>query len=275
MSAKYTKIKGTLIKEDSITTQNIKDSTILQNDIALGSITDNVFQDYSIRDIKLSNTVTKQGNDFNLPNKLVQLNSNGKIPNNLIDFSSLSFENISTINLSDVEGNVNSPFGLLKLNASGKIDNFLIDVNSLLYKQIDSSFLSDSDLIVKYDANNSIDSNFLNIKRTTNEPEIKPNYVALFFDDATQRLLVKTQNGVQEIAQNIFFVSSEIPQGQIDGINTEFVLQYIPISNSERVYINGIREKKVNYTVINKTIIFSEPPFTGAEIIVDYSYIGG
>jgi len=275
MSAKYTKIKGTLIKEDSITTQNIKDSTILQNDIALGTITDNVFQDYSIRDIKLSNTVTKQGNDFNLPNKLVQLNSNGKIPNNLIDFGSLSFENIATINLSDVEGNVNSPLGLLKLNSSGKIDNSLIDINSLLYKNIDSSFLSDVDYLVKYDKNNSIDSNFLNIKRSTNEPDIKPNYVALFFDDATQRLLVKTQNGVQEIAQNIFFVSSEIPQGQIDGINTEFVLQYIPISNSERVYINGIREKKVNYTVINKTIIFSEPPFTGAEIIVDYSYIGG
>ncbi len=75
---------------------------------------------------------------------------------------------------------------------------------------------------------------------------------------------------------NIF---SEIPSGTSDGINTDFYLQRIPYSHSERVYLNGLRmipqwsnPSSYDYSIVTSGITFSSAPASGSVSLVDYIY---
>ena len=69
-------------------------------------------------------------------------------------------------------------------------------------------------------------------------------------------------------------IVGEIPSGNIDGINTDFVLFNEPIVNSVRVYLNGQRVYNIDdYSVSGATISFSIPPYEEDVIRVDYRYI--
>ena len=71
----------------------------------------------------------------------------------------------------------------------------------------------------------------------------------------------------------VIHVDKEIPDGIIDGINKTFVLNSIPIPNSEHLYLNGLlQEEGVNedYVIVNDTIIFNEPPLVGMKIRCSY-----
>ena len=66
-------------------------------------------------------------------------------------------------------------------------------------------------------------------------------------------------------------IFNEIPTGLVNGINTEFVLDTIPVSNTERLFLNGIRQlKSTDYTITLATINFSIAPETGDLVTVDY-----
>ena len=66
-------------------------------------------------------------------------------------------------------------------------------------------------------------------------------------------------------------ISNETPTGTVDGTNTDFTLANNPTETE--VYLNGIRQKKATtYTVMEDVITFSEAPYAGDEIIVDYKY---
>jgi hypothetical protein len=68
-------------------------------------------------------------------------------------------------------------------------------------------------------------------------------------------------------------VIGEVPTGDVDDSNTEFTLAHTPVTNSCRVYINGIRQKiETNYTITGAIITFTIAPFTGDVILVDYKY---
>lgn len=66
-------------------------------------------------------------------------------------------------------------------------------------------------------------------------------------------------------------IYGEIPSGTINGSNTDFTLSQIPLLNSERLYLNGVRQiKTTDYTLTGQDISILKPPQTGDIIIVDY-----
>ena len=76
------------------------------------------------------------------------------------------------------------------------------------------------------------------------------------------------------------YVVGELPSGSINGINDTFTLAQSPVSDTERVIINGVdleRGGSNDYTISGNTITFNSPPESGDKIIVDYvhSAVGG
>lgn len=66
-------------------------------------------------------------------------------------------------------------------------------------------------------------------------------------------------------------VWNETPAGDVDGVNTNFVLLHTP--SSVYVYLNGIRQQPlVSYTITGDTITFTDVPFENDVIICDYEY---
>ena len=66
-------------------------------------------------------------------------------------------------------------------------------------------------------------------------------------------------------------IFNEIPYGLINGINLKFVIDTIPITNSERLFLNGVRQlKSYDYSIVDDTITFSTAPQTGDLVTVDY-----
>lgn len=125
MAKHITKVKGSSqLRDNDIDSSKIKDSTIINADMALGTITGDVFLDYSIQAIKLSNDVTKLGNLYNEPNGPVRMGLDGKLP--ALDGSKLTNlpgvpESMASSDLSDIEGAVNTANGVVKLDAVGKL----------------------------------------------------------------------------------------------------------------------------------------------------------
>jgi len=67
-------------------------------------------------------------------------------------------------------------------------------------------------------------------------------------------------------------VYSEIPGGAIDGVNASFVTAAPFRSDTERLYLNGVRQRRTgDYTVSPpSTVIFVLAPRTNDVILVDY-----
>jgi hypothetical protein len=66
-------------------------------------------------------------------------------------------------------------------------------------------------------------------------------------------------------------VNAEIPTGDIDGENTDFVLANIPDPVSLNVFLNGILQKNgTDFTVSVATISFVNAPYAGDWILIDY-----
>lgn len=225
------RLKGKQVAEETILSSNIRDYTILQKDISLSNLTGEIFSDNSIGAIKLSNDVTKQGNSFNGPNQLLKLDSSGKIPNSLIGDIELSSQD-----LLDVEGPINSANGLVKLTNTGEL-------------------LLNNPFILK-----SIDFN----------PVVSVDECKLYYSGLDSKFHLKTNSYNLAIHLEVF---NETPSGVIDGVNNEFFLANTPILNTERVYVNGLREKNGSgYLMVGNRIVFTDPPKPGYEIVVDYKY---
>jgi len=80
------------------------------------------------------------------------------------------------------------------------------------------------------------------------------------------------QGGVnKKMTVNQMFVDGETPTGDIDDINTDFVLANTPVSGSVKVFLNGIRQTvTTDYTISGATITFVTPPTSGDIILTDY-----
>jgi hypothetical protein len=86
---------------------------------------------------------------------------------------------------------------------------------------------------------------------------------------------------VEEVADNTVFirkasrdVTREIPDGEINDVNYIFMLEDVPLSGSEQVYLNGILQKRGtgrDYTIVENRLYFVEPPMIGSVITCTYS----
>ena len=69
----------------------------------------------------------------------------------------------------------------------------------------------------------------------------------------------------------ITHIDKEKPNGIIDGINNNFILNNNPIPGSEHVYLNGLlQDDEDDYQIEYNTIIFNEPPSIGMKIKCSY-----
>jgi hypothetical protein len=66
-------------------------------------------------------------------------------------------------------------------------------------------------------------------------------------------------------------IENEVPTGDIDDLNTDFVISDTPISGSVKVYLNGVRMAETeDYTISGTTITFLIAPATDDTILIDY-----
>lgn len=82
-------------------------------------------------------------------------------------------------------------------------------------------------------------------------------------------------NGTKTISSNPGGTPiQEIPQGNINGINTNFVLSHTPLSNTLLVIRGGVTMFTLtgDYTILNKTITMTIAPPTGVTLVAAYSY---
>lgn len=69
----------------------------------------------------------------------------------------------------------------------------------------------------------------------------------------------------------ITHIDKEKPNGIIDGINNNFILNNNPIPGSEHIYLNGLlQDDEDDYQIEYNTIIFNEPPSIGMKIKCSY-----
>ena len=72
------------------------------------------------------------------------------------------------------------------------------------------------------------------------------------------------------------FKDKEIPSGSINGTNTTFILQYLPVEGSEHLYLNGVLQEsgaENDYTISDSTITFKEAPPTNMKLHCTYYYM--
>jgi hypothetical protein len=67
------------------------------------------------------------------------------------------------------------------------------------------------------------------------------------------------------------WVDKEIPSGDVDGDNSEFILANVHVPGSEHVYLNGqLQDVDGDYSIESDTITFFFPPPNGSKIRVSY-----
>ena len=68
-------------------------------------------------------------------------------------------------------------------------------------------------------------------------------------------------------------INKEVPTGRVDGVNRTFFLTFIPIKNSEHIYLNGLLQDgdyDTDYTILGNKITFVEPPIAASKIKCTY-----
>ena len=71
----------------------------------------------------------------------------------------------------------------------------------------------------------------------------------------------------------VAFADREEPFGIVDGINKNFILEFLPKQNSEHIYLNGLlQESGYDYTMDHNMSIFDEAPLEGMRIRCSYRY---
>ena len=69
----------------------------------------------------------------------------------------------------------------------------------------------------------------------------------------------------------ITHIDKEKPNGIIDGINNNFILNNNPIPGSEHIYLNGLlQDDDDDYQIEYNSILFNEPPSIGMKIKCSY-----
>ena len=78
-------------------------------------------------------------------------------------------------------------------------------------------------------------------------------------------------NAIQLISD--IYKANEIPTGNIDGINKDFILANTPVLESVIVRLSGVVQVPgvgKDYTLLGSTITFDKAPKVGQEVVVSY-----
>lgn len=74
---------------------------------------------------------------------------------------------------------------------------------------------------------------------------------------------------VKKLAEDVY---NEVPTGEIDGSNVTFQLESNPILGSERLYLNGLIQRRgLDYTITDNYINLLFAPFPGEMLTCSYS----
>jgi len=78
----------------------------------------------------------------------------------------------------------------------------------------------------------------------------------------------------RSMGSNKLFSNKEIPFGEINGINTTYVLSNEPILGSDHIYLNGvlIEDKDNDYFISGSFITFANPLQSGMKLRCTYYY---
>lgn len=69
------------------------------------------------------------------------------------------------------------------------------------------------------------------------------------------------------------FIEWEIPSGTINSVNTNYSLANTPSTNRDKIYLNGIRQKRTfDYTLSSNIITFISAPIAWDILLADYNY---
>lgn len=69
------------------------------------------------------------------------------------------------------------------------------------------------------------------------------------------------------------FIEWEIPSGSINSSNLNFSLINIPSTNRDKIYLNGVRQKRpLDYTMSSNIITFVTAPIPWDILLADYNY---
>ncbi len=74
---------------------------------------------------------------------------------------------------------------------------------------------------------------------------------------------------------NKIFSNKEVPVGEIDGVNTTYILQNNPFLGSEHLYLNGILIEEgtnTDYKISGSSITFDDPLPSGSKLSCTYYY---
>jgi len=318
--AKYIKVDGKFIKENSITTSIVKDLNLTGED----------FENYSISSRKLRIDTEVQFNNQQLLNvgeigintsfihssAIFEINSTNKgilIPrltdnqkqdiNNPANGLMIYNYNSKTIEIYngnkwvkllgdtiyiDFDLNGNSIINVSNIyltgnNLSNETNIFMGKENAYIKNlgpntKLNIQFpeinietnkigLNNSNPIYEFDVNGTISTDYLNLKKS-NEPLVNENNAIIYYGN-DGFIHIKLENKDFPIL-NLKFIQ-EIPEGEIDGINKVYYLSHVPIRNTLKLYINGIKYN--NYVLNDNVIEMDEPIWQGAELEVEYIYI--
>lgn len=69
------------------------------------------------------------------------------------------------------------------------------------------------------------------------------------------------------------FSNKEVPQGDVDGVNTIFFLNNKPLTDSEHIFLNGLlMDSGDDYAIDENKIIFDYPPPLNSKLKCSYQY---
>lgn len=95
-----------------------------------------------------------------------------------------------------------------------------------------------------------------------------------YFSNATSPVWSRAVN-VSSTAPSpsVNFSDNEIPLGALDGINTNFVLAFVPVPGSLCLHKNGLMNiAEVDYTINGRVISYKSAPEIGATLAAWYRY---
>lgn len=81
------------------------------------------------------------------------------------------------------------------------------------------------------------------------------------------------KNGAYTSSPSTIQITGETLTGTVDGTNNTFTFAFTPVTSTERIYVNGVRQVGT-YTMSSGTVLFNVgavPPL-GATVISDYYY---
>jgi hypothetical protein len=106
---------------------------------------------------------------------------------------------------------------------------------------------------------------------------IKFLYLTVIGGTAQIRLV---KRGAYTSSPSTVQVNNEVPSGAKDGTNYVYTLAHTPVTETENVYVNGVRQTpgvSADYQILTDTLIFnpSSIPPVAASILIDYYYTTG